>query len=248
MMNFRFTVCTYNIWTNTRWAERRYPLQQFATLNRPDLLCLQEVTAESLQALDEVLLSTHQRVQDDFAGWTCEGNLYWRSDMFELVEHGAEQIGIIEQFRRLFWARLALKDGSGRTILVGTMHLTYSLHPQTLADEKYARIAQAKATLAAMNTLAKDDEPQLLMGDFNDQSAVIKILMEGDFRDCFSQLGRQTSITHPAHPAWGAGSTIDWLMSRGNTIAPLTADVINFFVNDMPPSDHKPLMATYELR
>lgn len=36
----RFTVCTCNIWTWTRWPERRDALRAFADLHRPDIFCV----------------------------------------------------------------------------------------------------------------------------------------------------------------------------------------------------------------
>lgn len=92
MFPTRFTVCTYNVWTWTRWPERRDALQGFARTVSPDLLCLQEVQPESLAAVDESLGSTHDRVDDHFDGWRQEGMVYWRRDQFEEIEHGAVDV------------------------------------------------------------------------------------------------------------------------------------------------------------
>lgn len=46
--SFRFVVCIYNIWTNTRWQEREPALRRFTVLHRPDTLCLQELQADSI--------------------------------------------------------------------------------------------------------------------------------------------------------------------------------------------------------
>ncbi len=37
---------------------------------------------------------------------------------------------------------------------------------------------------------------------------------------------------------------MDWLMHRG-AIRPLNAEVIDFYADDLAPSDHKPVLATY---
>lgn len=242
--DLRFTVCTYNIWTDTRWQERRHGLQQFVQHHLPDILCLQELQADSQQALDEVLSTTHQRVHDDFAGWTNEGNIYWNTRYFTLKDYGAEQIGILEELRRLFWVRLQLNDDSGRTLVVGTAHYTWHGHAEAVATEKYVRMAQARATVASMNTIAQENEPQLFMGDLNDQSEAIRILTEGGWTDCFAGLGRKPPYTYPAHPAMAPICTIDWLMHKGG-LQPKTAEVVDYFDGEMPPSDHKPVIATY---
>ncbi len=244
----RFTVCTYNIWTNTRWPERRAALQGFAASHLPDLLCLQEVIPDSRAALDEVLLPTHQRVDDAFGGWSNEGNIYWNTALFELAAFGAEQIGILETLRRLFWVRLNLRDDSGRTLLVSTAHYTYSGHPEAIASEKNVRMPQARETVAALARVAQADEPTLFMGDLNDTNQPIHILRDGGLQDCFTALGRYAPHTWPAMPtSKGPQQTIDWMLHRG-PIQPMTAEVVDYYLDDLAPSDHKPVLATYQFK
>lgn len=250
----RFTVCTYNIWTDTRWPERRPALQAFVRAHMPDILCVQELQSDSKAALDEVLSATHTRVEDPFEGWTREGNIYFNSTLFEIVEHGAEQIGICEEFRRLFWVRLRVKGDSGdsasnttndKSLLVSTAHYTWFGHVVPMETEKNVRIPQARATLETLARIGKPDEPQLFMGDLNDQGEPIRVLMNGGLTPNFMALGRYPAFTHPAIPtAVGAPCTIDWMMHRG-AIRPMTAEVVDFYHNEIAPSDHKPVLATY---
>lgn len=241
----RFTVCTYNIWTDTRWPERRPALMRFAETHRPDVFCIQELQSESKQALDSVLLNTHQRVEDGFEGWTNEGNIYWNTRLFSLVEYAAVDIGIIEPLRRLFWARLAINDGSDQTLFVSTAHYTYSGHPKAVETEMYLRLPQARATVTALNELQRDGEAQLFMGDLNDQTEAVKILRAGGLTDSFQALERLPQVTHPAIPtAKGAPCSIDWILHRGG-LRVMTTEVIDFYLDDLAPSDHKPVLATY---
>jgi endonuclease/exonuclease/phosphatase family metal-dependent hydrolase len=241
----RFTVCTYNIWTDTRWPERAESLRGFTQFHLPDIYCLQELQADSKRVLDEVLLPTHQRVEDDFKGWTVEGNIYWNTQLFELVEYGAEQVGIYEEFRRLFWVRLKLNDDSGKTIFVSTAHWTYPGHPIEAKDNKNARFIQAQNTVEALNRLGRADEPMLFMGDLNDSSRPIEYLRANGFTDCFRAMGRETRFTHPAIPtAGGVPVGIDWMFHRG-AIRPMNCEVVDFYLGDLAPSDHKPVLATY---
>jgi endonuclease/exonuclease/phosphatase family metal-dependent hydrolase len=240
-----FVVCSYNIWSTYRWPERRDALKAFAQHHIPDILCLQELQADSRQALDEVLLATHQRVDDPFEGWTREGNIYWNMQLFDLVEYGDADIGILEKYRRLFWVRLQVKDGTQRTLLVSTAHYTWSGHVEAITSEKNVRIPQARATVKALADLRRNDEPQLFMGDLNDNDYPIQLLHEGGLVDCFAALGRVSRSTWPAMPtAMGAPTTIDWMMHVGN-LKPKTAEVVDYYHADMAPSDHKPVLATY---
>lgn len=243
----RFTVCTYNIWTNIRWPERKEALQSFVKFHLPDVLCLQELQADSKRAVDEVLLATHQRVNDPFEGWTQESNIYWNDAFFELMEYGAEQIEIYEEFRRLFWVRLRLRADSDKTLFVSTAHFSYPSHPIEQENNLNSRVLQAQNTVEALNRLVPEGEPLLFMGDLNDTTRPIHILYKAGLIDCFSALGRYPNFTSPAWPtAGGPAQTLDWMFHRG-PIKPMTSEVVDFFSGDIAPSDHKSVLATYTL-
>jgi len=118
----RLSIVTYNIWMTERWPARAPALERFLKLFTPDLLCLQELQKTTQGFLDEQL-ADYSRVHDPLPGWTSEGNIYWKKNLFEQVEHGAEEVGHIEPERRLFWARLTLKQ-THKTLFVSTAHLT----------------------------------------------------------------------------------------------------------------------------
>ena len=94
MHAFTFLACTYNLWGSSRWDERRRPLQRFLEVNRPDVLCPQELTTEACGLIGDTL-PWIRRVDDPFPGWIEEGNIFWNSDLFELVNYGAEDVGIL---------------------------------------------------------------------------------------------------------------------------------------------------------
>jgi endonuclease/exonuclease/phosphatase (EEP) superfamily protein YafD len=240
-MSTRFTVCTYNVWADGRREERVEPLREFLRRHTPDILCLQELRAWSRELIAEAL-PTHDSVSDEFDGWTVEGNIFWNRDLFELAEHGAEDIGMIEPLRRLFWARLRSGD---RTALVSTAHYTWIGNRVEAEGGPSPRFEQARRTVESLDHLAADDEPTLFMGDLNDFAHPVRILREGGLMDSFGALGRFTAPTHPAMPtASGVPQSIDYIMSRG-AIRPMTSEVVDFFVGDIAPSDHKPVLATY---
>jgi len=243
----RFVVCTYNIWTTSRWPERREALQSFTEFHQPDILCLQELQSDSRQTLDKVLLKTHQRVEDPFEGWTSEGNIYWNNQLFEMIEYGAEQIGLLEQYRRLFWVRLRVLDDSKRTLFVSTAHYTWPGNSQEVSNGVNVRIAQAQKTLEVLSQLVPPNEPLLFMGDLNDTYRPILVLQKGGLTNSFNGVGRNPYPTWPALPtAVGPAQTIDWMFHRG-PIRAMTSEVIDFFKGDLAPSDHKPVIATYGL-
>jgi endonuclease/exonuclease/phosphatase family metal-dependent hydrolase len=244
--SFRFVVCTYNLWNDERWLDRKEPLRQFMTLHRPDILCLQELCFQSRDLLDQVL-ETHQRVDDSFEGWTRESNIYWNRSLFDLVEYGTEEMGIHEQWRRLFWARLQPRATNAPALLVATAHYTWPGNNKERIDRVNVRIAQALNTVEALDRLAAPPSPLLFMGDLNDHYWPLKILQEAGLANCFTALGRIPQITRPTIPTdVHIPEVVDWMLHRG-PLQPMACDVVDFFVGDVAPSDHKPMLTTYRL-
>ena len=166
-----FTLMTYNLWKSkgkpTSWKERRpILLRQLQKLD-PDVMLVQELCPEIHNCVAEAL-PNHSFVTDtDVPGWSCEGNIYYRSSMFAEVEHGAEDIAQEEEHRRLFWLRLCLVNGEeeegkekekekkdgGRTVLFSTAHYTWQGHPKECESDVNLRKNQARNTVRALESV-----------------------------------------------------------------------------------------------
>lgn len=252
----RFSIVSYNLWNTERWDVREAAVRQFMELYRPDLLCVQELWHESQTLLDAVL-AEHQRVDDDFVGWTTEGNIYWNGQLFEEIEHGAVDVGVLEEHRRLFWVRLAVRDGradsEAQTILVATVHLTHQGHELEMTSGQSPRYDQTLRTIEALERLAGDGEPVILAGDLNDAYLPTHLLDEAGYRSCFAALGMQCPPTWPCYPTAGfvagqpvVNQTIDWIVAKGPLRA-IAAQSPQCYHGDIAPSDHWPVQAVYEL-
>jgi len=243
--HLRFVVCTYNIWAGRRWPEREDALRRFLNLHEPDILCVQELRPETHAVIDAVL-ENHQHVDDAFEGWQRESNVYWNRDLFDLEEFGAEDIGMFEKARRLFWTRLRPKDG-GETLFISTAHYTWAGNAQEKDGGVSPRYAQAQKTIEALNALVPEGGALIFMGDLNDDRHPLRILRQGGLTDSFAALGRIPPPTIPAIPtAKGTPQVIDWMLHRG-PIRPMTTEVVDFYVDDIAPSDHKPVITTYRV-
>lgn len=244
MHPFTFLACTYNLWGTHRWSERREPLERFLGVNRPDVLCVQELTRES-RDLIEATLPSMRCVDDPLPAWTQEGNVFWNTDLFELVEYGAEDIGMVEEARRLSWVRLGY--GSGRTIVVATAHFSWTGNVRELSERFNVRTGQAEEAVVVLDRLVGRDEPVLFMGDFNDHVHPLRVLRIAGFEDSFMALGREAVTTYPSMPfAQQPPELLDWMMHRG-PVRPTLTSVVDFHVGEIAPSDHKPILTTYAL-
>jgi len=245
----RFVVTTYNLWAENRWPEREAPLRAYLQTSAPDILALQEFRKVTQDVIDEELPG-HRRVEDDFEGWTREGNIYWLDSMFELVEYGADVIARLNetnQFRRLFWVRLRVRD-NGPTLLLSTAHYTFQGHASERASGQSPRPEQARQTLKILDRVAQPDEPVIFMGDLNDPVNALRVLREGGLRDSCESLGIIPQITFPSFPTTHSKTVqvLDWQFHRG-PLRVMSSEVRDFFLGDLSPSDHKSLSVTYGL-
>lgn len=243
----RFVATTYNLWGVHRWPERADALRSYCELAAPDILCLQEFS-EPAQQVTDAALPRHERVQDGFEGWRDQGNIYWSTDLFEKVEYGAVEVGQQNPLRRLFWVRLR-PNGSEGSVLVATVHLTYQGNERERLEGISPRLNEARQVIAAVDELTDDREPVLIMGDLNDSVNVIRLFQEAGYTDSFKACGAPLQPTHPTVPTGGdflAPLVLDWQFARG-PIRAMNSHVGEYFDQDLAPSDHKPVVATYGL-
>jgi hypothetical protein len=255
MIGTTFVVQTHNLWGDS-WAEERgAALRQLYSVRPPDLLATQELRPWSRDVLDAAM-PDHDRVDDEFAGWHRQSNLWWRRDLFSRVGHGAEDVGIVEPTARLFWVRLSCADGSG-TLLLSTAHLSYAGTPIEMDTGVNQRVPQARRVIEELARIAGEAEPVLFTVDINDIGVPLWTFGNGGYLDAFSALQRHCPPTHPVIPSGFAETVgtskspvasppkaIDWIYFRG-PVRPRVAEVVEFFHRGVAPSDHAPVAAAF---
>lgn len=251
-----FTTMTYNVWGDHFVDERLDVLQAFFELSPPDVLAVQELRPRIKAMLDEVLPG-HERVQDDFPGWTNQSNIWWRKDLFELIEYGHEDIGLLTENGALFWTRLRpLVGPAPEALLFSTSHLTYQRHPAELADQRNRRVPQARAVIAKLAQLSHEGAV-IFTADINDVAAAQLELGLAGYLGCFTALGRPTPATHPVPASASLGGIwseespiadvakgIDIIYARG-PLRVRTAEAVEFYHQGRVASDHMPVVASY---
>lgn len=241
----RFVACTLNLWGDNRLAEREPALRAFLAGSAPDLLGVQELSPRLLAILDEAL-PEHARVRDDSQrGWSGESNLFWAANRFRSLGHGAEPFGALEQDRRVFWVRLASRSEADRTLLFATVHLTACIYEPEISTGLNPRPAQVAFAAAALRRIARPEEPIIFLGDFNEDELTFWRITQAGFSEVSAALGRSPQPTSPAIPLPGKMPAVDdWIYYLG-PVRPMTLDVAHCAANGLPPSDHRPVLATF---
>ncbi|CAF4664832.1 unnamed protein product [Rotaria sp. Silwood2] len=252
------------------WPHRRLPLLECLTTFTPDILCVQELHPLFHDLIGEAL-PFHAYIKDDFAGWQNESNIYWNSNLFDMVEYGIVDIGMKEPLRRLFWVLLKItitpkltteeqmksEKITTQQILVATAHYTWEGHVEEHTTNINLRKQQAQRTTTALHALqSKFGDPHLavlFMGDLNENFHPRRILREAGFIDCFSALRLPALPTHPQRPSAPkedilGDCPLDWI-TQNNYARPILATVLRDLVctGGYSVSDHCPVMCIYEI-
>ena len=264
------SVMTFNTWKidgyPANWPQRRKSILECLKILKPDILCIQELHPLIHDTIVEAL-PTHAFVKDDFKGWQTEGNIYWNSGLFNMLQYGNIDIGIVQPLRRLFWVLLTLNTSDKETkksnqssdgqFLVATAHFTWEGQTQERNSDINLRKQQCHRTVAALNDLtSKFGNPHLpvfFMGDLNENYHPRRILYEAGFVDCFTELRLPPPTTHPQRPSAPhedilGDVTLDWIM-QNKYARPVLANVIKNILctNGYVVSDHCPVMCVYEI-
>ena len=269
----RISVMTFNMWKvnnyPANWSHRRLPIFECLSTFTPDILCVQELHPLFHDVIIEAL-SSHAYVKDDFPGWYNESNIYWNSNLFDMIEYGIGDIGMMEPLRRLFWVLLKFKTPVQaidekhqansiitRQVLVATAHYTWEGHGDERTTTINLRKKQAQRTVTILNDLiSKFGDAHLavlFMGDLNENFHPRRILREAGFIDCFSALRLPSFATHPQRPSLPhedmlGDCALDWVV-QNNYARPILANVLKDLLctGGHSVSDHCPVMCIYEI-
>jgi endonuclease/exonuclease/phosphatase family metal-dependent hydrolase len=252
MVPTRLSFITCNLWRTDKWPARAPALERLVTLFNPDVLCVQELQPATQAFLDRTL-NGHARIHDAFPGWTNEGNLWWSKALFDLRDFGAAEVEQLEPERRLFWARLALRSATARSVLVATAHLTAPKRSEEPETGVSPRVRELKAICAELERLVGPGEPAFFMGDMNDAWHPQHALKKIGFVSCFAALGLQSPPTFHCYPTAGTEpgeptltEAIDLIAANRHARA-IAASVPQVFAAEHAPSDHWPVHAVYQI-
>lgn len=257
----RLSVMSFNVWGNDRWPERREALQETLRRHRPDVIGLQEVTPDILEAIVETLPSTHKYVMDDSnKGWSVESNIIWNDDLLQKEEHKYIDLGFEDNpLRGLFMAQFNVRANPSIKFIFSTTHLPWPGSPTEIRTGLNQRVVLAHkiATLTKSGLFeSKTDQelPVILTGDFNESFHPQRILRQlADFKDVFAEVGVPAPVTHPVRSSTERECSmppqaLDWIMIRasGDELRVITASSVNM-KGPLLPSDHLPVISVLEV-
>jgi len=259
----RLSVCTWNVWGHeAAWQSRLGRLCDALGVLLPDVLLLQEVVPEQLEALDRFLLQYGlKRVLGGMEeGWCSESAIYYSLALFQRVHSfGLEDLKMVGDYhknRGLFWARLQTHEGLH--VFVSTAHLPWVGSEEECSTGVNQRIAPCQLINSHLQRLVMIEEDALVVfcGDLNEDFHPPRIIAgPGNplgLTELFQALDCAPPITHPVRPSSvqeeaRPDRTIDWLFFRARAGRPLCAMAKTIRGGHPPPSDHLPVLAVFEI-
>ena len=135
---------------------------------------------------------------------------------------------------------------------MGDIHLTDSGVQSELDEGRNNRVNEIKGVIGHLGRLVADGEPAFLLGDFNDSLAPLGQLLMAGYDSPWARLSQLPPPTMPACPdrllgyGFASNFVLDWIVSNKQA-RPLSVSSPHVYANDIPPSDHWPIHAVYEL-
>lgn len=259
----RISVTTFNVWGDNNWPARADALASSLLSMWSDVYLLQEITPAIVEHLDKSIGADYERIdptqgdkKEQSAGWLSESNIFWKKDLFELVDHGHGDLEIDDHPERcLFWARLSVKSNPKVTFFVSTAHFPWVGCPKELETGMNQRIPAALRVCEHFRRIVSVNECAIFGGDLNDDFHPVRILSEEvGLMDVFESLDLPPPITHPVRPSslqeeMRPNRTLDWLLCS----MPSPCRVVAAFAKQTrggtypPVSDHLPVVAVFEI-
>ncbi len=244
---------TWNVWGKNRWPERQTALLRTISSEMPDILLLQEVIPEILEAIDVSMTELARISEPDKLGWTHESNIYYNKHLLKKVDHGCCALDIEDYpHRGLFWARFELLDNPKVRFFVSTVHMPWSGCSKEIETGMNQRIPVTLKVIEQLRCMSPHGESTILAGDFNDDFHPTRVLQEEmGFTDVFELLDMAPPITHPVRcsslqEARRPDRTLDWI----TCLLPASSRVVGAYAKTMRgadcASDHLPVLAFFE--
>lgn len=139
-------------------------------------------------------------------------------------------------------------------MLVSTTHLTHETCVDEMTTANNPRHEQTVQCALALRQLRRDQEPVLFGGDLNDPLHPTRLMFTHmQMKDSFFDLGVPSPPTWPSFSgdlfrpdSLSRGSrTFDWIFAT-EELRSISSMALTFSLNSVCPSDHLPVLATYE--
>ena len=256
------SLMSYNI-GSSNWIGNRDSVVARIVFNNPDIFCAIEATGNSRPFLESSLTDYYMLQTFGATPNLTESHIFYRKNMFVVLDSGFVEMetygGYTGPGRYVNWARLE-ETTSQSQFLVYASHILF-VFPGNPDSATIGQYRHADAMVQLMNQHASLQIPMITVGDFNADStkAVMQFLLHQT-----PITYNSTTITNPielddswyiANPAVqkpatvsSGSASIDWILSTPN------ANVTSAIIDDQGenssgdfPSDHRPLMITFDL-
>lgn len=238
------------------WEHRR--ALNIATIQNiaPDIMGFQEVRQGNRDAY-EAELSDYTMIHGLKAprsGHHYEQSpIFWKSSRFQKVDSGQFFLSETPDIESIGWdamlvrvaAWVKLRDShENQEFVVLNTHFPHEM-------DKHETRQQCANLIVRQVTLAADDLPVIVMGDFNatPNSPAYRTFLDSDFVDTYTTAEHAVDV-NTFHDFKGTafeadGIRIDWILTQG--FATLDCTVITDAEPPLYPSDHYPLVANVKL-
>lgn len=243
--NTAVTSMTYNLLVNDVTPERAERVLTVIRAHRPDTLGVQEASEEWMAVLRDGLGEDYASVGigRDAGGKGETSAIFYRTALFDVIESGTKWLTDTPDTlsrvdgsicNRIFTYAVLRRKSDGASFLCVNTHTDH-------ATDSSVRLAQLHALTAFLAT--KRDLPMVISGDFNEVASEpsICLMVEQGYA-----IASEVALQAEKKPTFRS-SVIDYFFVTAERVAVFTYAVDDRLVDGEEPSDHDPIIITYEL-
>jgi len=252
---------SYNIGSSI-WSTTRDSVVARINVNEPDVLCAIEAGQNRRPYLESEL--TNYRLLLTFGGSPnlAESHIFLKRNMFTVLDSGYIEVstygGYTGPGRYVNWAQLAASSGKEFFVYASHFVSTIGGNPDSATIGQYRHADEMVQLMASHFSSAI---PMITAGDFNaDSSKDVMQFLQNQMPITYNSITINNPIdledswyvanpgtTKPATVSTGFGR-IDWILTTPNTnVTSAIIDGQGVNGNGDPPSDHLPLVITFNL-
>lgn len=243
--NTAVTSMTYNLLVNNVTPERVERVLTVIRAHQPDTLGVQEASEAWMSALREGLGEDYASVGigRDAGGKGETSAIFYRKALFDVVESGTKWLTDTPDTvsrvdgsicNRVFTYAVLRRKSDGASFLCVNTHTDHAADPSV-------RLAQVRALTAFLAT--KRELPMVISGDFNEIATEpsIRLMVEQGYT-----VASEIALQAERKPTFKS-SVIDYFFVTAERVAVFTYAVDDRLIDGEEPSDHDPIIITYEL-
>jgi len=245
------------------WENRKKDLLPFLNDFQPDFIGMQEVTKQQLKDIQENLNDyaffgefRHPKGLISLFATDEATPIFYKKDTYQLLDHGTFWLNQTKTKRKPGWGAFINRICTWGKFKTDTHHTLWLFNTHLDHQSEKARTEGIKLIIKEINQRTKNNEPVILMGDFNapsiDPKSPVGTIMFDQQYKMFDTKQNANMVTGESWTAFKKGwsgqtKTIDYILINNPSLFTIVQHSTPTRTDGKRLSDHNPVIVDFSL-